>query len=200
MCDIYLMRHGRTAMDVLKRSDGWLDLPLSDKGRMGLIPAQQHLKLEPINAIHAAPLRRTQETAHIMASGIVKCPTTFSCPEAMTWNLGVNAGLPKEEAKPKVKELLAHPDTSPIGGESYNEFKKRFMAWFKARVKECKAKGKPCLIVCSGSNLRLLGTVLCKNRDEFNLDEGGLVKLRQIDGKWHAQTLIGDGADPEEIS
>ena len=195
---IYLMRHGRTPMDALKRSDGWLDLPLSDKGRMGLIPAQQHLKLEPIKAVHAPPLRRTQETAHIVASGLLKNPVTYSCPEAMTWNLGVLAGIPKEEARPKVKELLAHPDTKPIGGESYNEFKKRFMTWFKKRAKE--AKDGPILIVCSGSNLRLLGTVLFKNRDEFNLDEGGLVKLRQIDGKWHAQTLIGEDADPEEIS
>jgi len=195
---IYLMRHGATPMDVLKRSDGWLDLPLSDKGRMGLIPAQQHLKLEPIKAVYAPPLRRTQETAHIVASGLLKNPVVFSCPEAMTWNLGVLAGIPKEEAKPKVKELLAHPDTKPIGGESYNEFKRRFMTWFKKRAKE--AKDGPILIVCSGSNLRLLGTVLFKNRDEFNLDEGGLVKLRQIDGKWHAQTLIGEDADPEEIS
>ena len=66
MCIVYLLRHGRTAMDVLKRSDGWLDLPLSDKGRMGLIEAQQYLKLEPLLAIYAPPLRRAQETAHIL--------------------------------------------------------------------------------------------------------------------------------------
>jgi broad specificity phosphatase PhoE len=197
---IYLMRHGRTAMDVLKRSDGWLDLPLSDKGRMGLIPAQQHLKLEPLADIYAPPLKRTIETAHIIQSGVIKAPNVVAAPAAMTWNLGVLCGIPKSEAKPKVKELLAHPDTKSIGGESYNDFKKRVMTWFKARVKEVKASGKPILIVCSGSNLRLLGTVLFKNRDEFNLDEGGLVKLQQIDGKWHAQTLIGDAADPEEIS
>jgi len=187
-------------MDVLKRSDGWLDLPLSDKGRMGLIPAQQHLKLEPLSDIFAPPLKRTTETAHIIQSGVIKAPSVVPSPAAMTWNLGVICGLPKTEARPKVKELLGHPDTKPIGGESYNEFKKRVMTWFRARVKEAKASGKPILIVCSGSNLRLLGTVLFKNRDEFNLDEGGLVKLTQIDGKWHAQTLIGDGADPEEIS
>ena len=32
---IYVMRHGRTALDALKRSDGWLDFPLTDDGRRG---------------------------------------------------------------------------------------------------------------------------------------------------------------------
>ena len=200
MCEIYLMRHGRTPMDQMQRSDGWLDLPLSDKGRMGLIAAQQYLKLEPLSAIYAPPLRRTQETAHIVESGVLKRPDVVPSPAAMTWNLGVLAGTPKEESKPKVKELIAHPDQRPIGGESFNSFKERFMTWFRARAKAAKATGKPILIVCSGSNLRLLGQVLFKNKQEFNLDEGGLVKLQQIDGKWHAQVLMGDDADPYEIS
>jgi probable phosphoglycerate mutase len=192
------MRHGRTALDPLHRSDGWLDLPLSDKGRMGLIPAQQLLKLEPIKAIYSSPLRRTTETAHIVASGIVRCPSTHQAQPCSTWNLGVMAGMPKEETKPKVKELLAKPDTAPMGGESYNAFKKRFMSWFRERVRA--AGEKPILIVLSGSCLRLLGTVLFNNSKEIDLDEGGLAALHQEKGAWHAQRLIGEDADPAEVS
>ena len=200
MCMIYLMRHGRTSMDVLKRSDGWLDLPLSDKGRMGLIPAQQYLKLEPISKIYAPPLRRTQETGHILTSGILKCPEVIPSPKAMTWNLGVLAGTPKSESKPKVKRLLESPDDAPMGGESYNAFKKRYMGWFDTRVAQAKRSGKPILIICSGSNLRLLGKVLFDDQDAMNLDEGGLVALTHMDGKWHHETVFGDPADTDEIS
>jgi len=200
MCEIYLMRHGRTSMDVLKRSDGWLDLPLSDKGRMGLIPAQQHLKLEPLRTIYAAPLRRTHETANILESGILKRPDVVTTPKAMTWNLGVLAGMRKDEAKPKVKRLLANPSEAPMGGESYNAFKKRYMAWFNTRAEQATKSGKPILIICSGSNLRLLGKVLFGDQDVMNLDEGGLVKLTKMGDKWHHQTLFGDGADADEIS
>lgn len=200
MCTVYLMRHGKTSMDVLKRSDGWLDLPLSDKGRMGLIPAQQYLKLEPLSKIYAAPLRRTQETAHIIESGVLKHPDIVSAPKAMTWNLGVLAGTPKSESKPKVKQLLANPTEAPMGGESYNAFKKRYMNWFDTRVAQAKRSGKPIMIVCSGSNLRLLGKVLFDDQDVLNLGEGGLVALTQMGGKWHHETVFGDPADADEAS
>ena len=200
MCTIYLMRHGRTSMDVLKRSDGWLDLPLSDKGRMGLIPAQQYLKLEPLSHIYAAPLRRTQETAHILESGILKHPNVVPAHKAMTWNLGVLAGTPKTESKPKVKRLLAEPSVAPMGGESHNAFKKRYMNWFDTRVAQAKRSGKPILIVCSGSNLRLLGMELFDDSHVMNLSEGGLVALTQMGGKWHHELVFGDPADADEAS
>lgn len=191
-CTIYLLRHGRTAMDTLKRSDGWLDLPLSDRGRIGLIPAQQYLKLEPLKTIYAAPLRRTQETAHIVQSGVLKGPDVIPAPKAMTWDLGVLSGTRKEESRPKIKQLINAPEERPIGGETHNEFRKRFMSWFKERVREARGDGKPLLIVCSGSNLRLLGTELFDDQDAFNLDEGGLVCLNNVDGQWHKEVIFGD--------
>jgi broad specificity phosphatase PhoE len=187
-------------MDTLKRSDGWLDLPLSDKGRMGLIPAQQYLKLEPIKTIHSSPLKRTTETAHIMQSGILSGPDARQSADAGTWNLGALAGLPKTEARPKVKVLLENPDRRPLGGESHNEFRKRFMRWFDSKVKQAKSSGKPILIICSGSNLRLLGKELTGDRDAVNLDEGGLASLHHKGNAWHSERLIGDPAEEGEIS
>lgn len=200
MCTIYLMRHGSTPMDVLKRSDGWLDLPLSDKGRMGLVPGQQYLKLEPLKTIYAAPLRRTCETAQIIESGVMTRPDVVTSEKAMTWNLGVLAGLRKEEAKPKVKRLLETPNEAPMGGESYNAFKRRYMGWFKTRTEQAKKSNKPILIIASGSNLRLLGKVLFGDPKVMNLDEGGLVKLTELRGKWHHEAVFGDPADEDEIS
>lgn len=197
---IYLLRHGRTAMDALKRSDGWVDLPLSDKGRMGLIEPQQYLKLEPVAKIYSPPLRRTEETAHIIASGMMHKPDVLTTPKAMTWNLGVLAGAHKEQNRPKVKRLLANPDEVPLGGESYNEFKKRYMGWFQTRAEQSRRAGKPILLICSGSNLRLVSEILLDDRDKLNLDEGGLAVLHYAKGSWHAEVLFGDKAEEDEIS
>lgn len=192
MCEIFLMRHGRTPMDVLKRSDGWLDLPLSDQGRMGIVPAQQYLKLEKIKTIFAPPLRRTEETAHIVQSGILSAPDVKRAKDAITWDLGILAGTPKRYSKPKVVQLMNNPNKRPKGGETYGEFKKRYMGWFKSTVVPCAEKEGACLVLCSGSNLRLLGKVLLGNEDDVNLDEGGLAKLTYKDGKWEFQDIMGD--------
>ena len=37
---LYIARHGKTALDPTHRSDGWLDLPLTDDGRVRLITMQ----------------------------------------------------------------------------------------------------------------------------------------------------------------
>lgn len=197
---IYLLRHGRTAMDALKRSDGWVDLPLSDKGRMGLIEPQQYLKLEPIMKIFTAPLRRTEETAHIVASGMMHKPDVSPTSKAMTWNLGVLAGAQKEQNRPKVKRLLANPDQVPLGGESYSAFKARYMRWFEKRAEQSVKAGKPILIIGSGSNLRLLSECLLGDKDILNLEEGGLAVLHCENGTWHAEVVFGDKAEKDEVS
>lgn len=197
MCTIYLMRHGHTPMDTLKRSDGWLDLPLSDKGRIGLIGPQQYLKLEKIKNIYAAPLRRTLETAHIMQSGVMSAPDVVSAKQAITWDLGALAGTPKRYSHPKVERYMHKQNERPKGGESYAEFKKRFVPWFHARVEEAKESSKPVLIIGSGTNLRLVGQILFGSPESINVDEGGLVALKQVAGKWTHEIIFG-GKDASE--
>ena len=38
---IYIMRHGKTVLDKAKRSDGYIDLPLSEQGQAGAASALQ---------------------------------------------------------------------------------------------------------------------------------------------------------------
>lgn len=191
---VYVMRHGRTSMDMgSNRSDGWLDFPLTDEGRVKLIPAQQMLKLEPLTAIYAADLLRTSETASLVKSGTLSNPPVIIEPKARTWNLGpLIAGTKKEDGRPKVKLLKQNPDTAAPGGESFNEFKGRFLPWFQKIAKQALKDG-PCLVVLSGSALRILGTDFCLGGDEsdVDLDEGGLAALHFMGGSWTPQTLLG---------
>lgn len=199
---IYLMRHGHTVLDVDKRSDGFLDFPLSDKGRLGVIEAQQYLKTVPLSYIRTAPLKRTVETAEIVKSGTVSDPKIQTDDDGRTWNLGVLAGTAKKISKPLVRELMANPTQRPPSGESYNEFLARFIPWFE---KNCTApvlkNGKPILYVGSGSNLRALGQNFVSDMDALDLDEGGLAMLYFVgNGPWQIEVILGEDDSGDQVS
>lgn len=195
---VYLMRHGRTALDVAQnRSDGWLDFPLTDEGREGIIPAQQLLKNVPLTAIYTPDLKRTKETAEIVASGTLSHPKVVVDDDLRTWNLGALSGMKKKYGRPEVTRLKSNPDERAPGGESFNAFRGRFLPTFQDDVQ--KLKGKPALMVLSGSNLRLLGNILCGDDSTLDLDESGLACLYRIGGVWTYDVYIGhEDAEPYE--
>lgn len=189
---IYIMRHGATAMDMgSNRSDGWLDLPLTDEGRVELIEAQQMLKCVPLKVIYVPDLKRTIETGEIIASGTASDPAVVEVKEARTWNLGIIAGMKKEDGRPKVKDLKLNPTRRPPGGESYAEFKVRFLAWLNPVLAKAEKSKQPALLVMSGSNLRLIGLELFGSEDDCDLAEGGLAALHCDGGDWTCETLLG---------
>ena len=186
---IFCIRHGQTALDALHRSDGWLDLPLNDEGRQNVVIAlAEYLKGVPITCIYTASLRRTDETARIIKSGLSSDPKIEKVSEIKTWNLGDLAGDPKKPNKKVVKDLLNNPDKSAPEGESYNEFKGRFEPWVKKMQKEVKEDG-PFLFVLSGSNCRLLSEMILHDRNALDIDEAGLFILYDEDGKWNAEVI-----------
>lgn len=192
---LYLMRHGCTALDAEHRSDGWLDMSLSPEGQLSIIPAQQYLKAIPLYSIYAPTLKRTTETAEIIASSNLGDPDIEESDEAKTWNLGTLAGTRKQYGRPAVTRLVNNPTKAPLGGESYNDFTERFLPWFQDRLDEALENEDPCLIVFSGSNLRCVGKHLFDDEDAIDLDEGGLVVLRHSGDEWHDEVLLGGKRD-----
>ena len=195
MKTIYVMRHGHTVLDVDKRSDGWLDMPLSDAGLESLIEAQQYLKMVPLTKIITADLKRTKQTAEVIESGVISDPKVVVASEARTWNLGVIAGTKKRYGRPEVQRLIDNPAEAPTGGESFNDFKARFMPWFEKQT-----TGGLVLFVGSGSNLRLLGSTLLGDADALDLDEGGLACLYSTGDAWYCSVIMGADDQQEEVS
>ena len=188
---IYLMRHGRTALDMEKRSDGWLDMPLSNEGQVELIDSQQMLKQVPLTKIYTPSLKRTAETAHLIQSGTLSDPKIVVDDACKTWNLGVLAGTLKRYSRPEVKQLMDNPKATPQGGESYGAFTGRFLPWFQKRIAEVQKSGDPILIICSGSNLRCLGKMYLYNEDAVDLDEGGLAMMRPTAWGLSGEVILG---------
>jgi broad specificity phosphatase PhoE len=197
---VYIMRHGRTALDALKRSDGWLDFPLTDEGRRGLIPAQQFLKDIPTPPIkiYTPSLKRTMETAEIIQSGMGMVePDIVINDAARTWNLGKQLqGGKKKPNKPLVKYFMRHPDKTPKDGESLNDFRDRFLSWLRNIMAE--NKDGPILLVLSGSNIREISQVLMGDRESCDLDEGGLMELKPSGKSWTHSIILGGKHISEE--
>ena len=196
---IYLMRHGHTVLDNDRRSDGFLDFPLSDEGRLGLMAAQQHLKTVPLKTIVTSNLKRALETAQIIKSGTLSDPQVIPHPDGRTWNLGIIAGTRKRYGRPEVQKLIDNPKRAPMGGESFNDFKDRFLPWFDEQTQDA-TRAEPVLYVGSGSNLRLLGQVLLGDPDALDLDEGGLAALHNIGGTWNGEVILGEDDTRDEVS
>ena len=154
------MRHGQTALDDLHRSDGWIDLPLSDEGRQNVVVALADYfdpKIEVTNKIK-------------------------------TWNLGDYAGQKKKPNKPLVKELLANPSKQAPNGESYDELKTRFDGFMHKMEKEV-AKDGPILLILSGSCCRRAGELYLGDRTKLDIDESGIFVIFKDGDKWTAECV-----------
>lgn len=66
MATIVLIRHATTA-STGKRLGGWTDTPLDDRGTEQARRAAERLADLPLAAVYSSPLKRTQQTARIVA-------------------------------------------------------------------------------------------------------------------------------------
>lgn len=201
---IYIMRHGRTVLDKAKRSDGYIDLPLSEQGQIGVVAAaDQYLKGIPFQHLYAPDLKRTQETGHIVSSGMPSQPPVHIHNGFKTWNLGYLSGAHKKLNKRIVQYLLDNPNQTPLGGEAYSKFTNVFdnaINQQKSDLMSGSLQG-PILDVCSGSNCRRLGEVLLHDRQALNIDEAGIILLYPDEsGQWGAAIISGGTDDTNEIS
>ncbi len=64
---LYLVRHGRTALNAEGRLRGLANPPLDEVGRAEAIAVAAALAGKGIAAVHCSPLERAQRTAHLIA-------------------------------------------------------------------------------------------------------------------------------------
>src|SRR4029450_4544486 len=64
---LFLVRHGATTLSAEDRFAGATDIPLSDEGRSQAAALTERLRDDPIDAVYCSPMRRTLETASIIA-------------------------------------------------------------------------------------------------------------------------------------
>ena len=65
---VFLVRHGATILSAEDRFAGETDVLLSDEGRRQTLALANRLRRESISAIYASPMKRTRETAEVLAA------------------------------------------------------------------------------------------------------------------------------------
>lgn len=201
MPTVLLVRHGETTWNRHRRVQGWAPSRLTDRGRRQAEAAGRAIAADfDVERIHASDLRRSRETAELMA-GALDAPVELDA----GWrerDFGAYQGLPYDrlfERFPALSvtrsgaEALEH---RPEGGESYREMRERvFAAW--DRVTD--ADGGTRLVVTHGGPLyAVLGHL--KGLDavasitdvevdncainEVRLDGSGAELVRENDSDW----------------
>jgi probable phosphoglycerate mutase len=118
---LFLVRHGATALTAEDRFAGWTDVDLSDEGREQADRLARRLADDRIRAVYASPLRRTHDTAALLAAPHGLEPILREGLREV--NHGHWEGLRRVEVEARFREEYAaweeDPFTiAPMGGES----------------------------------------------------------------------------------
>jgi len=129
----YIIRHGSTALnDDTGKNDrirGWKDVPLSAEGKAEAEATAKQLEDSGIEKIYASDLDRTMDTALALQKTTGASITPLQ--ELRPWHLGsLIEGKLTRKMLPKMQHLIDNPDVVPQGGESFNQFKDRFLSGF----------------------------------------------------------------------
>jgi broad specificity phosphatase PhoE len=117
---LLLVRHGSTTLSAEDRFAGSTDIPLSDEGRTQVTRLAERLRDDPIQAAYCSPMRRTIETAAILAEphGL----SAVTRPGLREIDHGHWEGLTRRDVESRFKDEYtrweADPFTvAPAGGE-----------------------------------------------------------------------------------
>jgi broad specificity phosphatase PhoE len=127
---IQIVRHGATKLNddnnSVDRIRGWRDVPLTDAGReQGKRLGYAMLNDKP-DVLVSSDLCRASETADII-SKIIGVDIAEVSDKFRPWNVGDYAGMVSKKAVPILARYASDtPDKAMPGGESFNDFHKRF--------------------------------------------------------------------------
>jgi len=154
---IILVRHGQTEWNLLGKYQGHTDISLNETGRGQALRAAEYLaEEEKVEAIYCSDLKRTRETADIIA-GKLNLPVTCD-PRLRELSFGLWEGLTFNEVYERYPQDFDHwfNNTCEMNvpqGESFNQLKSRAV---KA-VEEISQKHKGTVVVVThGGTIKAL--------------------------------------------
>lgn len=157
---LVLIRHGQSQWNLENRFTGWIDIPLTDKGREETRKGAQQLKGIRFAKAFTSNLIRAHETLDIVLDVIRQKGIPVEKDEALNErHYGELQGLNKDEMKKKfgekqVKLWRRSYDIAPPGGESLKDTAARTLPYFKEKILPEVVAGKNILVSAHGNSLR----------------------------------------------
>lgn len=128
--EIYIMRHGTTDWNVLKKIQGNTDIPLNEEGKNLADRSGENLKNTYFDVIYTSPLKRAYRTAEGIRGNRTEIPI-IKDNRLIEMNFGIYEGKTSEERDAISHNTFSNFFKSPEkfipgeGGETFEELLKR---------------------------------------------------------------------------
>jgi probable phosphoglycerate mutase len=127
------VRHGSTELNAddphKDKIRGFINVPLSNEGKKEAASTADELKDSGIKTIITSDLTRARQTADAIAK--TTGAKVVEDPGLRPWHFGPTIeGKPTDKMLPVIQSYVDAPDKRPRGGETFNEFKDRYLAAF----------------------------------------------------------------------
>lgn len=154
-----LLRHGESLWNEENRFTGWVDVPLTDKGREEAIRAGLLLKKYKFDVAYTSKLQRAIETLDLVLLTLGYDIPVIKDEHLNERHYGDLQGLNKEETariygEEQVKLWRRSYKVRPPNGESLEDTQKRTVPFFKNTIMLDLKNGKNVLVVAHGNSLR----------------------------------------------
>jgi 2,3-bisphosphoglycerate-dependent phosphoglycerate mutase len=154
-----LVRHGQSVWNLQNRFTGWVDVPLTEKGRAEARRAGKLVRDIRFDRAYTSGLRRAQESLELMMDTYGRKLPVARSRALNERHYGALQGLDKALTAKRVGEETVHRwrrswDVAPPGGESLQMTAQRTMPYFKRNILRDLKRGKNVLVVAHGNSLR----------------------------------------------
>jgi len=160
MGTLVLLRHGQSTWNLENRFTGFVDVPLSEKGRQEAKEAGRKLRGMSLDKVFTSMLKRAIDTADLALEEAKIGDLPVERDAALNErNYGDLQGLNKDETRAKfgaeqVFIWRRSYDVAPPGGESLKDTCARAIPYFEKHVLPLVKAGKNILVVAHGNSLR----------------------------------------------
>jgi 2,3-bisphosphoglycerate-dependent phosphoglycerate mutase len=160
MTTLVLIRHGESQWNLENKFTGWVDVPLTDKGREEARRGGQKIKGIQFDKAYTSLLKRAIETLAIVLKEINQEKLPIEKDQALNErHYGDLQGLNKADTAKKFGDEQVHIwrrsyDIAPPNGESLKDTAARTLPYFDQHVVPELKAGKNILISAHGNSLR----------------------------------------------
>ncbi len=159
MPKLVLVRHGQSVWNLQNRFTGWIDVPLTEKGKEEAYKAGELLKDIRFDVAYTSNLTRAQETLRIILETIGLLIPVIKDEALNERHYGALQGLNKDRAREKWGKEIVHLwrrsyDIPPPEGESLKDTAARTIPFLERAIMGDILDGRDVLVVAHGNSLR----------------------------------------------
>ncbi|HZN91772.1 MAG TPA: 2,3-bisphosphoglycerate-dependent phosphoglycerate mutase, partial [Myxococcales bacterium] len=193
MSKLVLIRHGQSLWNLENRFTGWIDVPLTDRGRAEARRAGQLISDLKFDVAYTSALTRAQETLELVLETAGQRPPIIRDQALNERHYGDLSGLNKADTAKRygdeqVKLWRRSYDVAPPNGESLELTARRTLPFYDRAIAGDLRQGKNVLVVAHGNSNRSIVMKL------DNLTREQVVALELGTGVPLVYEIAGDGS------